>query len=254
MATGNVDYNAVLADLEARKNQIDAAIGAVKSILASAGVITNGSGSEGVIRPENIPSHAFLSLSIGDATKKFFEMVKSKQTLPQIMQALERGGLPPAKYNTVYAVLRRRENQVGDIVRMGDEWGLTEWYPNNPNIRRRTKQGKGESGSNETAAQVKASSKKKKKPGHQPKGGITLTDGSVKILKEAGEPLHLRDIVERLAAMGRETTEISLRDMLLRKDKQKRFKLLGKGMIGLVGFEDSPLGEYVKSVGASQEK
>jgi len=87
VATGNVDYNAVLADLEARKSQIDSAIAAVKNILASAGVLTNGH-SEGVIRPEDIPAHAFLGLSIPDAAKKFLGMVKSKQALSQIMQAL----------------------------------------------------------------------------------------------------------------------------------------------------------------------
>ncbi len=227
MATGNVDYNAVLADLEARKTQIDSAIAAVKNILASAGVLTNGS-SEGVIRPENIPSHAFLTLSIADATKKYLDMVKSKQTLPQIIQALERGGLPPANYNTVYAVLRRRENQVGDIVRMGDKWGLTEWYPNNPNIRKRLK--------DEPPSQGKkrASKKKAGRRGRR-KGKATIGDGVVSILKDAGGPLHLRDIRAKLAAAGKETSESSLRDLLTRKDTAGRFTLLGKGMFTLAG-------------------
>jgi hypothetical protein len=46
------------------------------------------------------------------------------------MAALESGGLPHSKYNTVYAILRRRESQVGDIVNMQGEWGLASWYPN----------------------------------------------------------------------------------------------------------------------------
>lgn len=45
MATGNVNYNAVLADLEARKAQIESAIAAVKTILASAGALRGGRNS-----------------------------------------------------------------------------------------------------------------------------------------------------------------------------------------------------------------
>src|SRR6266478_6136823 len=136
MAAGNIDYSAVLADLEARKAQVESAIAAVKNILASAGVMGTG-GSGGVITLDNIPTGAFLRLSIADATKKFLDMVKTKQSVPQITQALEKGGLPPAKNNTVYAVLRRRETDIGDIIRLGDEWALAEWYPNNPNLRKR---------------------------------------------------------------------------------------------------------------------
>ncbi len=43
---------------------------------------------------------------------------------------MEAGGLPPSKYNTVYAILRRRENQVGDLINLQGEWGLSAWYPN----------------------------------------------------------------------------------------------------------------------------
>jgi hypothetical protein len=46
------------------------------------------------------------------------------------MDAMEAGGLPKSKYNTVYAILRRRESQVGDIINMQGEWGLAAWYPN----------------------------------------------------------------------------------------------------------------------------
>jgi hypothetical protein len=231
MAAGNIDYQAVLVDLEARRGQLDAAIAGVKAIVASGGgAITNGH-SEGVIRPEDIPSHAFLTLSIADATKKYLGMVKSKQTLPQIMQALERGGLPPAKYSTVYAVLRRRESQVEDIVRMGDEWGLTEWYPNNPNLRKRNKQTKSEPVPDESedpsVRPVRA------RLGGRRATGMTIGDGVEKILKEAGTPLHLKVIVERLASMGRIAKPVSVRDTLTRNDSQKRFAALGKNMFTL---------------------
>ena len=43
---------------------------------------------------------------------------------------MEAGGLPRSKYNTVYAILRRRESKVGDIINMQGEWGFAAWYPN----------------------------------------------------------------------------------------------------------------------------
>jgi hypothetical protein len=46
------------------------------------------------------------------------------------MTALQAGGLPESKYSTVYAILRRREKQVGDIINMKGDWALQEWYPN----------------------------------------------------------------------------------------------------------------------------
>lgn len=226
MATGNVDYNAVLADLEARKTQIDSAIAAVKTILASAGVLTNGS-SEGVIRPEDIPSHAFLSLSIADATKKFLSMVKRKQSLPQIMQALERGGLPPAKYNTVYAVLRRREGQAGDIFRMGEDWALTEWYPNNPNLTKRAEPKK--------AAKKRRKAKKRTTITVTPvpttglgksAQGPTLTDLAERILKESGKSMSVDAMLPKMAELGRTPLKQNLANAL-RKDPKKRFKESG---------------------------
>ena len=46
------------------------------------------------------------------------------------MDAMTEGGLPESKYNTVYAILRRRERQIGDIINMKGDWALAEWYPN----------------------------------------------------------------------------------------------------------------------------
>jgi hypothetical protein len=231
MATGNVDYGAVLADLEARKSQLEATIAGIKAIIASGGgVVTNGH-AEGVFRPDEIPTHAFLGLSIADATKKLLSMVKSKQSLPQIMQSLERGGLPPAKYNTVYAVLRRRENQVGDIFRMGEDWALTEWYPNNPNIRKRAKQ-KTEPAPKPAQKEPENGGAVKKKRVRAP-GGVTLADAAAKLLTDAGSALHIGEIRTGLQAIGRDVSESVVRDVLTRKDTQKRFVALGKGMFDL---------------------
>jgi hypothetical protein len=247
-----VDYKAVLSDLEARKAQIETMIAGVKSFIAS-GVASSNGHVDGVVRPEDIPPHAFLGLSIADATRKFLDMVKSKQTLAHIMQSLEKGGLPPAKYNTVYAVLRRRENTVGDIFRMGEDWALTEWYPNSPHLRRRGKQPKAEPATAKEAAPAvnvlpTSPSKGTRKPPTR-RTGPTIGDRAEAILAQNGGPMHLNELAEKIAATGRQVSHSSLRDLLTRNDVQGRFANLGKNMFALsASWIVSPLGKYAASL------
>ncbi len=77
-----------------------------------------------------IKHDSFLKMSIPDATKKLLDMKRVKQSTQEVMDALEQGGLPRSKYNTVYSILSRREKQIGDIINMKGDWALAEWYPN----------------------------------------------------------------------------------------------------------------------------
>ena len=131
MSTESVNYEAVLADLEFRKSQLESAIAAIRSIMGQAvgGPNTPGGGSPSY--SGSTPAHdAFIGMSIPDAAKKHLLAVRKKLSTQEIMTALEAGGLPPSKYSTVYAVLRRRESQVGDIINLKGDWALQEWYPN----------------------------------------------------------------------------------------------------------------------------
>jgi len=119
-----INYEAVLADLEAKKQQLEAAIAAIRMIAIQSGNAPLGGPGGG-----SGPS-AFLGMSIPDAAKKHLATIRQKQSTQDIMKALEAGGLPGSKYSTVYAVLRRRESQVGDVINMKGDWGLAEWYPN----------------------------------------------------------------------------------------------------------------------------
>ena len=130
MSDQPINYEAVLADLEARKSQIDAAIVGIKTLLGQspAGGPAGPSGGGGY--SGSTPAHdAFIGMSIPEAAKKHLTTVRKKLSTQELMTAMEAGGLPPSKYNTVYAILRRRENQVGDIINMKGDWGLAEWYP-----------------------------------------------------------------------------------------------------------------------------
>ncbi|HZR25539.1 MAG TPA: hypothetical protein VFA59_18225 [Vicinamibacterales bacterium] len=124
----DIDYEAVIADLEARKATIDNVIAGIRAVLAAGvpGTSPSGGGpSGGGIKPDT-----FLKMSIPDATKKLLEITRSKQSTQDVMDQLVKGGLPPSKYNTVYSILSRRASQVGDIINMKGDWALAEWYPN----------------------------------------------------------------------------------------------------------------------------
>ncbi len=124
MANEQINYKAVLADLEAKKAQIESAIAAIKMIAAQGGTFTPGPGGN------DLGPSAFLKMSIPDAAKKLLETTKQKHSTQAIIDALVAGGLPKSKYPTVYSILTRRAKQVGDLINMQGDWALAEWYPN----------------------------------------------------------------------------------------------------------------------------
>ena len=136
MSTQPIDYEAVIADLEAKKAHIDSMIAGLRAIAAMSGLGSNvppNTPTGGGIAPGNggkLAPDAFLGKSIPDAAKIYLTSQRRKLSTQEIMDALEAGGLPGSKYSTVYAILRRRENQVGDIVNIKGDWALAEWFPN----------------------------------------------------------------------------------------------------------------------------
>jgi hypothetical protein len=123
----------VIADLEAKKAHLDTMISGLRSVvgMAGLGIPPHGGPGSGLSPSDGkIASDAFFGKSIPDAAVAHLGNVRKKLSTQQLMTAMEAGGLPHSKYNTVYAILRRRESQVGDIVNMQGEWGLASWYPN----------------------------------------------------------------------------------------------------------------------------
>ena len=121
-----VDWKAAaLAGIELQITKLQAAADIIRELGGTASGRPLPGGDAGGVGPG-----AFLKMSIGDATKKHLETVREKQSTKAIVEALPKGGLPVSKYNTIYASLRRRETQVGDIINMDGDWALAEWYPN----------------------------------------------------------------------------------------------------------------------------
>jgi hypothetical protein len=123
---GAVDWAAALAEIEAEIARLQAAADVIRERIGkSGGTFTPGGGPGGDIKPD-----AFLKMGIADAAKKYLSSVRQKQSTQEVLDALQKGGLPPSKYNTVYGILARRERQVGDIINLKGDWALAEWYPN----------------------------------------------------------------------------------------------------------------------------
>lgn len=128
-------YEVVLADLRAKRDQIDQAISAIETIRGGAPSQSQRRASTSAASdPSPDAAGIFLGMSIPDAVRKLLGARKRAMGNGEIAAALKAGGLvlqsaDPA--NTVGSVVTRRFNQVGDIVRVGrGTWGLAEWYPN----------------------------------------------------------------------------------------------------------------------------
>jgi hypothetical protein len=136
MSTEPINYEAVIADLEAKKAHIESTIAALRVIAGMIGLgITPPPGSPSgggtpAINGTKPAADAFLGKSIPEAAKIYLTSQRRKLSTQELMDAMEAGGLPGSKYNTVYAILSRRENKVGDIINMKGDWALAEWYPN----------------------------------------------------------------------------------------------------------------------------
>jgi|ERR1700722_4347902 len=130
---GSDPYVIVLADLKAKRDQIDQAIQALESLRSgpknSASVAEKAAGAG---TPE---AGEFLGMSIAEAAKKLLARRKQAMGNADIASGLTGGGLVMSEntdhQNIVGSVLTRRFEKVGDIVRVSrGMWGLKEWYPN----------------------------------------------------------------------------------------------------------------------------
>lgn len=130
-------YASVLADLKAKRDQIDQAIQAIESVRGGA---TPKSSAE-AFRAEAAQGGAiddgpgaYLGLTIAEAAKKMLRTRRKALTNAELVAGFRAGGLvlnSVDEMNTVNAVLARRFQNNGDIVRVArGTWGLKEWYPN----------------------------------------------------------------------------------------------------------------------------
>lgn len=129
-------YDAVLADLRAKRDALDAHItfleGMRDSRLGIAPALTPPQVDPSSETAED-QAGMFLGMSIVDASKKLLKLRKRQLANAEILQNLQAGGMVLTgsdPLNVVSSVLTRRFNTVGDVVRVSrGTWGLKEWYP-----------------------------------------------------------------------------------------------------------------------------
>lgn len=151
----DIDYAAVLADLESKRAALDAAIAAVRAILGQAPNEAPGgpggglSSTPGTDLPSEVTPGIFHSMSVSEAAKKYLEMKKVKQKTRALCDALSQGGIESDSknfYGNVYTTLTRNK----DFMRRGKYWALASWFPNVP-ASKPTKKGRAKRGRKTTA-------------------------------------------------------------------------------------------------------
>lgn len=127
MTSETIDYNAVLADLEAKKAGIEATIAGIRQMLSA----TEQGGVAGKEQSTEVRFDSFFGMSMPDAVIKFLEMAKRPQSVSDITKALEDGGLKSTAKKLMASVgsTLSRMKAAGDIVSVQGKWGLRQWYP-----------------------------------------------------------------------------------------------------------------------------
>jgi hypothetical protein len=138
-----IDYEKVLADLETKRAAfnaaVDNAIQGIRHVISAVAALPNQSVmgahiSSTVLHPPSVSltPDAFFGLSIGDAAVKYLATIKRQQRSREVADALEAAGYHHNSTNftnTVNTALYRRSKDEQDVVRIGRNWALAEWYP-----------------------------------------------------------------------------------------------------------------------------
>lgn len=123
-------YEIVLADLRAKRAQIDQAIAALEGMRADAPSAAIAETDQ--VKVCEIAPGMFLGMNIADAARKLLSIQKKPLTTPEVLEGLISGGVVfrgKAPGNVVGSILHRHSgNDIVSIAR--GKWGLKEWYPN----------------------------------------------------------------------------------------------------------------------------
>ncbi len=130
-----VDYEAVLADLEAKRTALnarfDAAEAAIRQVLAmEAQPVLPGMGvSNPIRRSERSTERPYSGMTMPNAAIKHLSQYPGPIPNTELAKALEDGGFEHKSKNfpnTLNSVLRRRSNDVGDLRKDRKGWVLSQ--------------------------------------------------------------------------------------------------------------------------------
>lgn len=130
-----IDYAAVLADLEAKRAALDHTIAGIRQMLNLGAEQNPSASTAGVDRTDQpttrVQFDSFFRMTMPDAIVKYLEMSKRPQTVSEITKALQEGGLPTTAKNLMPLVGSRlsRMKSAGEVANVQGKWGLATWYP-----------------------------------------------------------------------------------------------------------------------------
>ena len=120
---GSADpYEFVLADLRAKRDQIDAAITAIEALRGGSALTAPSPAASNGAPDGVLDGSAFLGMTIPEAAVKALKIKRRKLPNVEMVAILKAGGLEMNSkdpINTVGSVLTRRADTVGDIVKVG---------------------------------------------------------------------------------------------------------------------------------------
>jgi hypothetical protein len=135
MSAEDMDLGSVIASLRSKRAALDNAIAALEALASSGAASPDGAMPSTVSFSGSgageVPDGAFHGLSMPAAIRMYLEMVRSKKTAKEIGDGLKKGGLEStAKYydKIVYSTLDRLRKSK-DVVKIGNAWGLPNWFP-----------------------------------------------------------------------------------------------------------------------------
>lgn len=128
-----IDYNAVLAELEKKRDDLDKAIVGIKILMGLPTAAPGGGASPPApaANEADLDSHAFFGMSIPIAAQKYLTIRRKPATAVEMAKALIDGGFPSQSdkfANTVTTAMYRNRDTFVKVKR--GTWGLKAWYPN----------------------------------------------------------------------------------------------------------------------------
>lgn len=137
MAENIMDYQTMLADMEAKKAVLEQAITSLRAAIAAGALGVSGDLPAGlnIIAPlmgagsGDIPQGAFLGKSIPESITLYLAAVRKRCPTNEIVQGLKKGGIVSTSktFDIVVGNTLRRLKSDGKLLVFDDGWGLPEW-------------------------------------------------------------------------------------------------------------------------------
>jgi hypothetical protein len=239
-----VDYQAVVADLKARRARLDQLIAAFEALILGQGDVPElepaSAGSGASILPTAIHPDTFFGLSILDATKKLLKMARRAQHTAAIADAIGQGGLKRPDVNVLSSILVRAAKG-REIVKVGKGmWGLPEFYPKaapkEPAEERRKRPEPRKAPSAKKAASKAGRPPRATQSGTPPSNGARPSDIALEVMRAAGKPLHAAEITKRVNERGVAAARLPIESFLNRQVKAGKLQKIAPSIFALAGL------------------